>query len=225
MGGRDRDAVSTSLSDRAAATFLRDEVERILIEQRGAGVRLASIEVDAMPRVTRHTTSVIRARLESGEIVRILFKDYGATPLAANLEQRIDRERYKYMEILRQFDLGTPLCYGSSWDLSRGHRWLFLEFVEGAELRDCGIESWHHTAGWLGAMQARTETAFDTFNRLPFLRRLNEDFFRQTAAEAVSSVTAFGDVALTKHFEHIVDVYFSQIEAMAASRSCLVHGK
>src|SRR5439155_10574231 len=69
----------------------------------------------------------------------------------------------------------------SVWDDARGRFWLLLEFVDGLQVRFCGIETWVLAAGWLGRLNGHFARLSARLAACDYLSHHDAPFFQRRA--------------------------------------------
>jgi aminoglycoside phosphotransferase (APT) family kinase protein len=171
-----------------------------------------------------YEADILTVQFAGGEEVQVFFKNLGVTRCPKDgARQRRDREQAVYRDLLAGADLGTPRYYGSVWDECLGRYWLFLEFVEGAQLRSCELDFWAAAAGWLGRLQGYFAPRSGGLGAYDFLARHDADFFRSKAEQALREV---GQISrpLADRLAGVLSDYGRLVGVLAAPPRTLVHG-
>jgi aminoglycoside phosphotransferase (APT) family kinase protein len=171
-----------------------------------------------------YEANVLTVQFTGGEEIKVFFKNLGVTRCPKDrARQRRDRERAVYRDLLAAADLGTPRYYGSVWDERRGRYWLFLEFVEGTQLRSCELDFWAAAAGWLGRFQGHFAPLCGRLSACDFLARHDADFFRSKAEQALREV---GQISrpLASRLAGVLGDYGRLVGVLATQPRTLVHG-
>jgi aminoglycoside phosphotransferase (APT) family kinase protein len=123
---------------------------------------MESVERRPSPFRSSFTLEEWDVSLAGGELLKLLFKDVSAGALLQETRptkpaflSNPERELCVYRTILAGADLGTPVCYAAVADRGQGRYWLWLERVEGQDLRWLGeSEHWQAAARWLARLHA-----------------------------------------------------------------------
>jgi len=100
----------------------------------------------------------IDVRLDDGSELPVIMKDLSADALSTDARRArprfVDepcREICAYQRLLSRAPAGTASCYGAISDYDERRHWLFLERVDGLELRHVGaFQAWEAAAAWIG---------------------------------------------------------------------------
>jgi aminoglycoside phosphotransferase (APT) family kinase protein len=179
------------------------------------------------PNSSSYDAQVLTARLDGGEDLPIFFKNLGASRFPKDeAARRRDRERSVYRELLRAAaaeDLGTARYYGSVWDEAAGRFWLFLEMVDGEELRFRPLDEWFAAAGWLARLQHRFASRRERLAACAYLVRHDADFFLSRAERARRNVAALFP-RLSDRLGRVLEGFERRVEVMVGQAPTLVHG-
>jgi hypothetical protein len=179
------------------------------------------------PSASSYSAEIVTARLDTGGQVTAFFKDLGASRFPKDQgRRRRDRERKVYRDLLGGRDageLGTPRYYGSVWNEATGRFWLFVEFVEGTELRFCEVGQWIAAAGWLGRLHGHFHRRTDRLATSGFLVRHDVGFFLSAARLARRAVDATCP-ELAGRLERALGGYDRLVGVMTRQAPTLVHG-
>lgn len=103
----------------------------------------------------------LHVHLDDGRVLELMFKDMDGAAAGASLVKPSDlhdpaREVHTYLRILQPLDVGAPACVGAIAQRSLSRYWLFLEWVNGAQLCHVGdFTIWELAARQLARMHAR----------------------------------------------------------------------
>jgi len=180
------------------------------------------VERSAPPRSGSYRAELVTVRPEGEPAVRVFLKDFGECKHEKDgMRARRERELHVYRDLLAHVDLDTPRYLGASWDPSRDHFWLLLEYVEGKPLRHLGFEYWLAAAGWLGRMRAHLPRPDPRSNT--HLVEHDASFFAGVARRALPAVCE----AFPGHGERVRTIlreYDAHIPHLGAQPRYLVHG-
>jgi phosphotransferase family enzyme len=203
---------------------LRQCLEDVVIDRYGRREAIVAIDRRRSACSASYPSDVVTFRLTSGEEFRLFLKNFGSSQLPKDAPgQRRERELRVYRDLLAGADLGTARYHGSAWDSSQGRFWLFLEFVDGLPVRDCGLDGWVAAAGWLGRMQAAFAGRLERRAGWDFLLRHDADFFGSKAERALRAVSQTS-ASLVGRLGDIVSRYDRLVAVMVSQPSTLVHG-
>jgi hypothetical protein len=205
------------------------EVLRDWLEHRLPGILGVPSTIDRIDRqrckyASSYDAAIVTVHAATGAELKIFLKDFGCSGFPKNEPaRRRDRERRAYEILLQRAGLGTPQCYGSVWDESCGRFWLFLEFVNGPELRAADFEYWIMAAGWLGQLHGRFARQVDSLRACDFLVNHDSDFFRAPAELALRDVAQIS-APLARRLATLLNGYDPLVRVMARQPPTLVHG-
>src|SRR5262249_29110958 len=206
------------------AAALRGWLQRWAADLFGCPAAVTGLDRARSAYASSYEAEVLTLQLAGGEGLKVFFKNLGVTRFPKDgARQRRDRERAVYRDLLAGADLGTARYYGSVWDESLGRHWLFLEFVEGAQLRACELCDWAEAAGWLGRLQGYFAPRSGHLHACDFLVRHDADFFRAKADQAVRDV---GQISrpVAGRLASALDDYDRLVGVFLAQPRTLVHG-
>lgn len=216
--------LTKSGSEEIHGPTLRKALDEIVVELRGPEAEIAEIEHKLSDFASSYPAEILTVELVGGERLQMFLKNYGSSRIAKDApDLRRDRELRVYRDLLPGTDLGTAAYHGSVWDDATGRFWLVLEFVEGVQVRSCGVPYWIRAAGWIGRLQARFASQLDRVAACDALAQHNDDYFRPKAKYALEQVGQVSPslarrvAALLKPYDELVDVMLSQPRT-------LVHG-
>lgn len=146
--------------------------ERLMIEtleeglSRLAGdrVQVRSLRAEELAKSTSFPVHRLDVRLESGEVLPVIFKDLNPLRQLQNAKDirrlelgRSRREIWMYRHVLPGLALGTPQLYGHRWEPGRGNLWLFIEDVGRHRLSyRLDLALYERAAAWAGRFHAAT---------------------------------------------------------------------
>lgn len=214
------DQSSNASQDRELRDFLRGILPRVV----GGEPEITTLTRTRSRNSSFYASDVLIVELAGGRSVKVFMKDFGSyrRPKEA-LQERRERERRVYEELLSSVDLGTPRYYGSLWDDARGRFWLFLEFVEGKTVRDLEFEYWLLGAQWLGRFHREFLSRREAISRCTALVRHDETFFHSVAEGALDSLSHIS-WPLHKRLVPIVRDYARVVPTLVDGEPTLVHG-
>lgn len=133
----------------------------------GGRVRVRSLSAEELAKSTSFPVQRLDVRLESGEILPVIFKDLNPLrqlPDAKGIRRlelgRSRREIWMYRHVLPALALGTPQLYGYRWEPGRGNLWLFVEDVGRHRLSyRLDLALYEQAAAWAGRFHAAAASA------------------------------------------------------------------
>jgi aminoglycoside phosphotransferase (APT) family kinase protein len=147
---------------RTIAAVLTGAIEREVAGRSIAGWRIAASSAGSSARLSN-----IDVELDGGEVLRLILKESGRRGRLPGAPSRLARglrdprrEIEVYDRLLADADLDTPRLYASVQDPAVDRFWLFLERIEGTELR-WSVEPaiLPRAATWLANAHARLSRA------------------------------------------------------------------
>jgi aminoglycoside phosphotransferase (APT) family kinase protein len=211
-------------TERGAGAALRASLEETLPRFTGRPVHIATVRRERSSFAASYPVDIVTVELDDGEELKAVLKDFGSQKLVKrNLEERRNRERLVYRELLVRAELGTPAYLGSVWDEATGRYWLLLELVEGMPVRYLDFEHWVAAAGWLGRMEGRFAPQLATLDGCSYLRVLDRAFFEATAEGAARSLRRYPQ-RYARRMGPIAKEYGTLIDTMTTGPQSLVHG-
>lgn len=203
-------------SDEARKRDVFTALQRLLGDE-----RVLALERRPAKRWTSFALEELDVTLAGGGTLQLLLKELGRGALderavAAKPDFLSDplREIEVYESLLAPARLGTPKLYGAVVDPAVDRYWLFIERVQGVELRDVGdLAIWKDAARWLANMHHRMVAA-----RSPRLIRYDADFYRLWLKRAR---TIAGDPTL----EAIAPSYERVVGRLLSLPQGLLHGE
>jgi len=141
-----------------------ETLEKGLSERSGARVRVEALRGEVSPNSSSFTVHRLEVLLSSGDLLPVVLKDlnpFHQLPSARRRRSldlaRSRRELWVYRDVLSHLELGTPVVYGSRWDLRSGTLWLLLEDVGSRRLgRRVDPLAYARAASWLAQFHLRT---------------------------------------------------------------------
>ena len=215
-------AIATKRSDE---DVLRECLEGVVSTRFGRPAsEITAVERKRSKYSSFYASDVITVRLATGDEVRVFLKDFGSYHHPKDsMEERREREIAVYRDLLAGTGLDTAEYYGSVSDPAEGRFWLLLEYVEGVPVRHLEFERWVAPASWLGRMYAQFGPRPELYRDNPLLARHDASFFKNTAEEALRSVTDYS-ADLARRLAPIVGRYDKPVAVMTAQQQTLVHG-
>jgi hypothetical protein len=191
--------LTTSTIDRPG---LRQAIEKIVEREAKGGSAIRAITTQLSPYSSSFRIDEIVAEFDSDATVRFLLKDLSWHTMLDG-GQRVRnahghdpaREIATYRRLLPSAPAGPPRCLAAVSDHETAIHWLFLEWVDGLQLRHIGERSvWESVATWVGryhtALSRRAGIATAVAVRLP---RWNADHYRWTLARVHEHVSKRGN--------------------------------
>jgi hypothetical protein len=146
------------------AQLMIETLEEGLSQLSGDRVRIRSFRAVELGKSTSFPIHRVDVRLESGEVLPVIFKDLNPLRQLQNAKGirqlelgRSRREIWMYRHVLPGLGLGTPQLYGHRWEPRRGNLWLFVEDVGPHRLAHrFDLALFKQAAAWAGRFHAAT---------------------------------------------------------------------
>lgn len=222
---------------RPATRALRAAVEQALSQASGRQRRIAWLERRPSSMSSSYALEELTVGLDDGELLRLIFKDLSwQARLDAADGAKPDflydplREIETYRGILAADSMGTAACYGAHVDPDLGRYWLFLEHVEGSQLRFVGLSGWSDAARWLARMHRRYLCSCD---RIPepsaaHLLHYDGDFYRRWMYRAQALLRRYLDDdprINTRSLACLAERHARVVERLVALPGTMIHGE
>jgi hypothetical protein len=141
---------------------LRGALDRALVQTIDRPSRVATVESVLSPYSSSFRVEHLSIRLEDGQQLQLMLKDLswrtmlsGARSIRSSHGHDPQREAQVYRRLLPAAPAGPPRLFGAHHDPSTGDHWLFLEQIDGLQLRHVGaMDTWHLAAAWAGRFHA-----------------------------------------------------------------------
>jgi aminoglycoside phosphotransferase (APT) family kinase protein len=151
------------------------------------GSGIASVRRRPNPFATLSATHVLELELTSGGTLPVFVKRLGDGQPGHPDKRRRDRELVLYRTLLADPDLPVPRLLGTGRDPDNGAAELYLEFLDGLDLRYCGLEHWHVAVARLAELHRRFAARADVA-AADVLLALDGAYFQAWAERAVVAV-------------------------------------
>jgi Phosphotransferase enzyme family len=174
------------------------------------------------PYSTLSPTEVLELELGSGGAVAVFVKRLGeAQPDHPDKRQR-EREPLLYESLLAGAGLPVPRCLGIGRDEHGRARELYLEHIDGLDLRYRGLEHWYATAAQLAGLHRRFAAAGELDDARELLLTLDERYFVAWAERAAKEIAALHP-APAERLARLVERIEPAAALLAAQPATLVH--
>jgi aminoglycoside phosphotransferase (APT) family kinase protein len=211
---------------------LRDGLERALSERAGSRRKIVELERRSSAYASSFTLEELRAVLEDGAELDLIFKDVGPAAMS-DLARRVKpaflydplREIETYREVLEPAGLGTAHFYGATVDPDRDRCWLFLEYVEGAGLWQFGdLVTWEEAARWLAKLHSAC--ARDTrWREATHLMRYDAGYYRVWLERARGFAAQDRKEASASKLDWLSTRYEEMVQRLLALPQTFIHGE
>ncbi len=193
---------------------LRELIESFL------GVRIRSLRAEPSPYATLFPAEIVSLELDDGRQLSLFAKHLGSEQSDHPEKQCRDREVRVYRDLFRDAALPVPAFVGSRWDARTERHDLFLEYVDGWNLKYHGVERWVDAARALGRLHAYF--AGSELLDHPALLRFDQPALVEGARRALLSVR-LAYPGLVGRLRAVVTRYEAGIDLIAAQPVTLVH--
>jgi aminoglycoside phosphotransferase (APT) family kinase protein len=140
------------------------------------------------PYSTLVPTEVLELDLSSGERIEVFAKPLDRMQPDHPDKQRPDREQMLYQGLLSDPALPVARCLGVGDDPASGARELYLEYLDGLDLRYQDLECWYLAAARLAAFHRHFAERADLLRASDFLLELDGRYFEAWAERAAAEV-------------------------------------
>jgi hypothetical protein len=185
-------------------------------------VKVEHVRRGASPFALRVPAEVLTVELDSGQICQLFLKSLGDEDHDHPDKQCRDRELQVYRHLFAGRRLPVPGWVGGGWNDTTGRHDLYLEYVDGWDLRFHGLDYWNLAASRLGALQRTFARRRDALHRHRFLLRLDAAYFQAWARRALESLRQ-QSTALARRYEPVAAAAGDWAEPLAAQPPTLVH--
>lgn len=184
--------------------------------------RVTAVRRRPNPYSTLSPTEVLELDLSSGDAIAVFVKRLGEGQPGHPDKQRRDREPMLYQSLLAEPDLPVARCLGVRRDPSGGAWELYLEYLDGLDLRYRGLEHWYEAGGRLAELHRHFAGRADVLGARDLLLALDERYFEAWAERAVAEVARMHPDAAAK-LARVVEDLEPATALPAAQPITLVH--
>jgi hypothetical protein len=188
----------------------------------GPGAEVLRVQRAPSPYATVFASEVVSVELASGERVSIFVKHLGEEQRGHPDKRVREREVRVYGELLGDPGLPVPRFLGSSRNDATGCQELFLEHVDGWNLKYHGLRQWHTAARRLAQLHLAFAEGGDRLLERDFLLRLDRDYLLAWAGRAVAAVSSLS-AELANRLRSTVDDLGTAVDRLAEQPRTLVH--
>lgn len=214
--------VRGSRSMRAPVADLGPGLDAAVRRAAGPGGEVARVHRAPSPYAGVFPAEVVSIELASGERVAIFVKHLGEEQRSHPDKRVREREARVYGELLGDGDLPVPGFLGSAWNEATGRRELFLEHVDGLNLKYRDLRHWRTAARRLARLHLAFAHQGDRLLGQGFLLRLDRDYLLAWAGRALAAVSSLSAEQATR-LRRTVDDLDVAIDLLAAQPPTLVH--
>jgi aminoglycoside phosphotransferase (APT) family kinase protein len=185
-------------------------------------VHVTAVRRRSNPHSTLLPTEVLELDLSSGDAVSIFVKRLDETRPDHPDKERRDRELMLYENLLANADLPVARCLGVRREHDGRARELYLEHLDGLDLRYQGLEHWYVAAGRLADLHRHFAERADLHRARRFLLQLDHRYFEAWAERALAEVAQTYPDAAAK-LTHVIEDLEPATAPLAAQPITLVH--
>jgi Ser/Thr protein kinase RdoA (MazF antagonist) len=150
--------------------------------------RVTAVRHRPNPYSTLVPSEVLELDLSSGDTVSVFAKRLDGAQQGHPDKQRPDREPMLYQGLLADLDLPVVRCLGIRDDPGGGARELYLEYLDGLDLRYQDLERWYLAAGRLAEFHRHFAERAAVLRACDYLLKLDERYFEAWAERAVAEL-------------------------------------
>jgi hypothetical protein len=198
----------------------RAAIEAVLTGWRGTPVQVSHLRREESSFATRAPVEVVSVRLDRGERVSLFVKRGGGDEHPD--KARPDREVEVYRRLLDNPDLPVARCYGACVEPGAGRHELFLELLDGWDLRYHGLDRWALAVQELARLHSWFASRRDGLSQCDALLRLDVGYFDTWAARAAAAVLARSS-ELSSHLAPVLAGYDEVSRLLSQQPPTLVH--
>ena len=192
---------------------LRSTVAGVLRETLGRPVKVCTLRYQPSPYATLFPVHILRVGVQTGEEFSLFMKSMGHEGSNHPDKQCRDREVRVYEELLGDDDLPVAKYYGSSWNQIPMRYELFLENIDGYNLKLCSLEDWFLAASRLAHLHSYFSTQTERLADCNFLLRFDAAYLRSWANRAVNVVRGQSE-ELADRLQQVVGNYGGVLEVI-----------
>lgn len=174
------------------------------------------------PYATVFPAEVVAVELTSGERISIFVKHLGEEQQGHPDKRVREREVRVYGELLGDRGLPVPRFLGSGRNEATGRRELFLEYVDGWNLKYQDLRHWYTAARRLAQLHLAFARRGNRLLERDFLLRLDRDYLFAWAGRAVAAVASLS-AGLANRLQLTVDDLGVSVDLLAEQPPTLVH--
>jgi hypothetical protein len=192
--------------------------------RRAAGRRAEVIGVRRTPSPYAGVfpSEVVSVELASGERIAIFVKHLGEEQQSHPDKRVREREVRVYDELLGDRGLPVPRFLGSGWNDATGRRELFLEYVDGWNLKYQDLRHWYTAARHLAQLHLAFALQGERLLGRDFLLRFDRNYLFAWAGRAVAAVSSLS-AELASRLQRTVDDLSVAADLLAEQPPTLVH--
>ena len=184
--------------------------------------RVTAVRRRPNPYATLSPTERLELELSSGEAFAVFVKRLGVRQPGHPDKREREREPLLYESLLADPGLPVPRCLGVGRDGAGRAQELYLEHLDGLDLRYRGLEHWYAAAARLADLHRRFAARGKLGRGRDFLLALDERYFRKWAERAVAATAAIHDGAAAR-LARLAERLDPAAALLAAQPPTLVH--
>lgn len=188
----------------------------------GSGAEIVGVRRVPSPYATVFPSEVVSVELGSGGRVVLFVKHLGEEQRSHPDKRVRDREVRVYRELLGEPGLPVPRFLGAGWNEASGRWELFLEHVDGLNLKYSELRHWHTAARRLAQLHLAFSRHADRLLGRDFLLWLDRDYVIAWARRAVSTAASLS-AELASRLRRSLDGLGAVAELLAGQPPTLVH--
>jgi Phosphotransferase enzyme family len=201
---------------------LRATVEDLLCRRLGRAVAIQSLEREPSPFATLAPADILSVTLAGADRLCLFLKHVGDEESDHPEKNYFGREIRIYEELLSNSELPVPAYYGSAWNPGSKRLELYLEHIDGWNLKHHELEHWFTAGRRLARLHALLAAQRDRLRAADFLLRLDAPYFTGWADSAFSAVAA-QSAELAARLAPIHGAYECVATLIAQQPATLVH--
>jgi hypothetical protein len=201
---------------------LRFAIEDVLTKALRRSVKVTNLKRKPSAYATLSPAEIVSVSLKSGDNISLFVKHLGSEQADHPDKQCRDREIRIYEELLRDDDLPVVSYYGSRWNQNTQRREVFLEYVDGWNLKYHGLKHWFTAARRLAHLHVYFASEPETLSAREYLLRFDAVYFRQWAHRALCAVAEQSE-ELAPKLQAVVNDCDRVVEVLTQQPVTLVH--
>lgn len=188
----------------------------------GPGAEVLGVHRTPSPYATVFPAEVVSVELTSGERISIFVKHLGEEQQSHPDKRVREREVRVYGELFGDRGLPVPRFLGSGLNDATGYRELFLEYVDGWNLKYQDLRHWYTAARRLAQLHLAFAREGDRLLERDFLLRLDRNYLLAWAGRAVAAVSSLS-AELASRLQRTVDDLGVAVDLLTKQPPTLVH--
>ena len=206
----------------ASEVRLHERLEATLAGAIGGDARIVTVRRRPNRFSTLSPTEVLEIELSSGETMAVFVKRLGEAQASHPDKRRRDREPLLYERLLAPTELPVPRWLGIGRDAASGNAELYLEYLDGLDLRYRGLEHWYQAAGRLADLHRHFADSTHALHASDVLLALDARYYEAWAERAVAELAKTYPNAAGR-LAKLVERLEPATELLVAQPATLVH--